>query len=91
MWSAASAPTHQGLPTSIRPVRFGVIFVICFFAGIAVLLTPPAQTVDAHFSRLLVKLAHGFILACGGKADIEGVILRDPAKGFAIEMRFLHS
>jgi len=85
----SSLPTgvRQAAVRSIRPARFGLIFASLFFAGIAVLLTPPAQTVDAHFSRLLVKLSHGLILVCGGKASIEGVILRDPAKGFAIEMR----
>jgi exosortase H (IPTLxxWG-CTERM-specific) len=73
----------RGMP----PARFGILFSACFLGGIAMLLTPPAQAVDARFSRVLVKLSQGLIQVCGGKASVEGVVLRDPDKGFAIEMR----
>src|SRR5579862_5147070 len=82
-----SIKTRRDASGSTRPARFGVIFAICFFLGIGVLLTPPAQAVDARFSRVLVRISHGLINICGGKAYVEGAILRDPAKGFAIEMR----
>jgi exosortase H (IPTLxxWG-CTERM-specific) len=71
----------------MRTARFAIIFAGCLLFGIAVLLTPPVQAVDRQFSRVLVKVSHGLIGICGGKARIEGAILRDPASGFAVEMR----
>jgi exosortase H (IPTLxxWG-CTERM-specific) len=86
MSSAASIGTRQAIARNMRPARFGVIFVTCFFLGIGLLLTPPVQAVDARFSRLLVKLSAGVIRVCGGNARVEGVVLRDPSTGFAIQM-----
>jgi exosortase H (IPTLxxWG-CTERM-specific) len=45
------------------------------------------QAADVRFSRALVQLSHGVIHLCGGKASLEGAILRAPAGGFAVEMR----
>jgi len=70
----------------MRPARFTVVFVVCFLAGIGLLLLPPVQALDAQFSRALVTLSHGLIGICGGKATLEGAILRSPG-GFAVEMR----
>jgi exosortase H (IPTLxxWG-CTERM-specific) len=50
-------------------------------------MTPPAQKIDQQFSRALVKVAGGLIHLCGGKALIQGAVLRDPVAGFAVEMR----
>jgi exosortase H (IPTLxxWG-CTERM-specific) len=71
----------------MRPARFVVIFAACFLLGIALLLTPPAQAVDVRFSRMLVSFSHALIHVCGGASTVQGAILRDPAKGFGVEMR----
>jgi len=70
----------------MRPVRFAILFGACFLAGIGVLLLPPVQVIDGQFSRVLVKIAHGLIVLCGGTATMEGAILRSPG-GFAVELR----
>jgi exosortase H (IPTLxxWG-CTERM-specific) len=70
----------------MRPARFGLIFGLTFLAGIGLLLTPPVQAVDTKFSRALVKVSHGLIGVCGGKATRTGAILRAPS-GFGVEMR----
>lgn len=67
-------------------MRFAAVFGIFFLAGSGVLLLAPAQTVDAEFSRALVWVSQGLIQTCGGKATLEGAILRAPS-GFAVEMR----
>jgi exosortase H (IPTLxxWG-CTERM-specific) len=72
---------------SHRPARFAVTFALCFLLGIGVLLTPVVQALDVRFSSALVQVAHGLIAVCGGKARVEGAVLRDPASGFAVEMR----
>jgi exosortase H (IPTLxxWG-CTERM-specific) len=71
---------------NIRPLRFALVFACCFLLGFGVLLTPPVQNVDRDFSRSLVTLAHGVIVACGGHAIQQAAILRAPG-GFAVEMR----
>ncbi len=70
----------------MRPARFAVLFGVCFLAGIGILLLPPVQVVDGQFSRGLVKIAHGLIGMCGGRASLDGAVLRAPT-GFAVEMR----
>jgi exosortase H (IPTLxxWG-CTERM-specific) len=80
----AAAPLEG--KTAMRPVRFAAVFGACFLIGIGVLLLPPVQAVDGHFSRALVKISQGLIGICGGKAKIEGAILRSPG-GFAVEMK----
>jgi exosortase H (IPTLxxWG-CTERM-specific) len=70
-----------------RPARFATIFAACFLTGIGILLTPPVQAVDARVSRALVKVSHTLIGVCGGTASVEGAVLRDPASGFAVEMK----
>lgn len=70
----------------MHPARFALIFGACFLAGVAVLLLPPVQRVDAQFSRALVWLSHGLIGMCGGRTILQGAILRAPG-GFAVEMR----
>ena len=75
------------LAAVMRPARFGLIFAGLFVLGVGVLLTPPVQMIDTQFSRALVKLSHGLITGCGGRALVEAAVLRDPASGFAIEMK----
>ena len=70
-----------------RPARFAVVFAGCFLAGIGILLTPPVQAVDARVSRALVTVSHRLIGVCRGKSRVEGAVLRDPASGFAVEMK----
>ena len=70
----------------MRPARFAVRFGIYMLLGIGGLLLPPIQTVDAAFSRALVRISHRLIELCGGKAGRDGAILRAP-RGFAVEMR----
>jgi exosortase H (IPTLxxWG-CTERM-specific) len=71
----------------MRPGRFIAVFAACFLISFGLLLTPPVQTVDGHFSRALVKVSHGLVTVCGGKALLQGPILRDPAGGFGVEMK----
>jgi exosortase H (IPTLxxWG-CTERM-specific) len=71
----------------VKTVRFGLTFGGLLLAGFGMLLTPPVQAVDARLSRALVKVSHGLIRVCGGKAHLEGAVLRDPASGFAVEMK----
>lgn len=71
-----------------RPgIRFALTFGVCFMLGIALLLTPRAQSVDTRFSRELVRVSHWLIHSCGGNALVQGAVLRDPIGGFAVEMR----
>jgi len=63
-----------------------VIFSLCLLCGFGVLLTPRVQSADREFSRALVALSHGLVLACGGHASRDRAVLRAPG-GFAIEMR----
>jgi len=84
-----SANSRLKIPAAgrnIRPVRFALIFFCCFVLGIAVLLTPPVQSVDLQFNQGLVALSHKIITICGGHATRQGAILRSPG-GFAVEMR----
>ncbi len=81
------AKRDQPLGASRLPLRFLVTFASCFLFGIGVLLTPPVQAVDAQISKELVKVSHGAIVLCRGKAQLEGAVLRDPASGFAVEMK----
>lgn len=69
-----------------RTVRFVLIFVATLFAAFGVLLTSPAQYLDASLSLALVKIAHGVLAACGSYATRDAAILRAP-NGFAVEMR----
>ena len=71
---------------TIRPLRFALIFFCCFILGVAVLLTPPVQSVDLQFNRGLVAISNEIITVCGGQATRQGAILRS-AGGFAVEMR----
>jgi len=70
-----------------RPARFAAVFAGCFLAAIGILLTPSVQAVDARVSRALVLTSSRLIGACGGSATVEGAVLRDPASGFAVEMK----
>lgn len=69
-----------------RARRFAVVFSVCFPFGFAILLVPPVQTLDVQFSRMLVRCSQALISVCGGKAILDGAILRSP-DGFAVEMR----
>lgn len=63
-----------------------MIFSIYLLFGFGVLETPRVQSVDGAFSRMLVTVSHGLVLACGGPATRDRAVLRSPG-GFAIEMR----
>jgi exosortase H (IPTLxxWG-CTERM-specific) len=71
----------------MRTARFALIFAACLLLGTGTLLTRPVQAVDVRFSRALVSVAYRVIDLFGGKARVEGAVLRDPASGFAVEMR----
>ena len=71
----------------MQPVRFIAVFAACFLLLFALLLTPPIQAADAHFSRALVRVSHGLITLFGGRAILQGAVLRDPVGRFAIEMK----
>ena len=85
--SRASAEAVRTEAGAIRPGRFAAIFAACFLFGAGVLLTPPVQKLDVQFSRGLVKVGGGLIHICGGRALVQGAVLRDPVRGFAVEMR----
>ena len=82
-----SAETVRTGAGAIRPGRFAAVFAACFLVAVGILLTPPAQKLDVRFSRALVKVSSGVIHFCGGKSLVQGAVLRDPASGFAVEMR----
>lgn len=63
-----------------------MIFGGCFLLGIGLLLTPPVQAADVHFSQWLVGISHNLVLLFGGHATRVDAILRAPG-GFAVEMR----
>ena len=71
----------------MRSARFVLIFAACLLLATATLLTRPVQALDVRFSRALVGVSGRVIAGFGGKARVEGAILRDPASGFAVEMR----
>ena len=77
---------YHSILTKIRPLRFVLVFAGCLLFAFGVLLTPPVQSADVKFSRTLVKVSHGLLLAFGGHATRDGAILRAPG-GFAVEMR----
>jgi exosortase H (IPTLxxWG-CTERM-specific) len=81
--AGASSPRAM----AVRPLRFVLVFACCFLLSFGLLLTPPAQYLDGRFSRALVRVSHGLITLCSGKARVEGPVLRDPASGFAVEMK----
>jgi len=85
--SRASAEAVRTGAGAVQPGRFAAIFAACFLFAVGVLLTPPAQKLDVQFSHGLVKIASGLIHLCGGKSLVQGAVLRDPAGGFAVEMR----
>lgn len=71
----------------MRPLRFALVFGACFLLCISVVLTPPIHKVDLAFSHLIVEVSYFLITHLGGHARIDNAILRDPASGFAVEMR----
>lgn len=75
------------LARTSRPARFAATFALVFLGGLGLLMTPPVQVVDLQFSRALVTISRGIIHLCGGHATGEAAILRDPASGFAVEMK----
>lgn len=86
--STRSAPVRgRSKAAIVRPTRFAVVFVSCFLLCVGIVLTPPVHAVDVRFSQILVQAAHFVIRAFGGQALVQGAILRDPASGFAVEMR----
>jgi exosortase H (IPTLxxWG-CTERM-specific) len=68
-------------------LRFVVTFAACFLLGIGLLFTPWVRPLDTRFSGALVFAAHWLISVGGGKATVQGAIMRQPVNGFAIEMR----
>lgn len=72
--------------THLGRFRFVLIFSCCLLFAFGLLLTPPVQSLDVQFSRILVRASHWLILACGGHASRDAAILRAPG-GFGVEMR----
>jgi exosortase H (IPTLxxWG-CTERM-specific) len=70
-----------------RPGRFLALFAICFLCGFGALMTPPAQPATIRFSAALVTASGALIHLFGGRAQVEGTVLRDPSSGLAIEMK----
>ncbi len=71
---------------SPRPARSVIIFAGCLLLAFGVLFTAPVQSLDLKFSRTLVQISHGLVLACGGHATRDAAIMRAPS-GFGVEMR----
>jgi len=69
-----------------RPVRFALVFGAVFLAGSGMLLVPPIHAIDEWFSEKLVGISHGVIRVCGGRAQVQGAILRAP-NGSGVEMK----
>ncbi|MGA2115650.1 MAG: exosortase H [Bryobacteraceae bacterium] len=84
--SRKPAPASRVRRKAARPALFAVLFGLFFLAGIGLVLLPPVQFLDGHFSRILVSVSRGLIAICGGAAKAEGAILRAPG-GFAVEMK----
>lgn len=80
---APGLSTHEVLK---HPARFAGIFTLFFLCGFAVLFLPPVQVLDGRYSEVLVRIAHSVISFCGGKATVDGAVIRAPG-GFAIEMK----
>jgi exosortase H (IPTLxxWG-CTERM-specific) len=68
------------------PLRFVLTFAACFLLGTGLLMTPWVRPLDTRFSCALVAAAHWLISLGGGKALVQGDVLRHPVNGFAIEM-----
>jgi exosortase H (IPTLxxWG-CTERM-specific) len=84
--NTSSRPDPPGATPPSWPVRFAVVFGVCFLLGFGVLMLPPVQTLDGKFSQALVAFSHQLIHLCGGHATVQGAILQAPS-GFAVEMR----
>jgi len=83
----ASGGTARHTAGNLRPLRFALIFAACFLTAIGLLKTPPAQAVDVRFTSGLAWVSHAVVRCCGGHAELQGAVLRDPAGGFAVEMK----
>lgn len=70
-----------------RPIRFLLIFSVCFVLGFAMLLTPPVRVADGVFSRSLVQISHAVIYAFGGHSSAQGAVLRNGTGSFGVEMQ----
>lgn len=75
-WKGKGIPAH---------LRFALLFAAGLSVGLALLLTPPVQVLDGWFSAVLVKFAHALILLLGGRASVQGAVLR-AGGGFAVQM-----
>lgn len=74
-------------PRRFIPERFIVVFAVCFLFLSGLLLAPFLRPAILAFSRGLVAAAAFLIRICGGRAAVEGTVLRAPSGAFAIEMR----
>jgi exosortase H (IPTLxxWG-CTERM-specific) len=71
----------------VRPERFLLVFFACLLVAFGLLLAPFMRPAVGRFSRALVETSGMLIGAAGGKALVEGTVLRAPSSGFAIEMK----
>jgi exosortase H (IPTLxxWG-CTERM-specific) len=69
------------------PRKFLAVFACCSLAGFALLFSPPVELAVLKVSRALVDISGSLISLCGGRATVEGAVLRSPVDGFAIEMK----
>ena len=74
-------------PTPVRPVRFVMVFAIAALVQFGILLAPWARPAIDGFSWLLVHMSAAMINFFGGQALAQGMIMRSPVTGFAIEMK----
>lgn len=63
------------------------VFALCGVLAFGLLLAPFARPAVERFSRGLVQVSGALIEVAGGRASVEGTVLRAPLSGFAIEMK----
>jgi exosortase H (IPTLxxWG-CTERM-specific) len=80
-------PAQLPAARASRPGRFLALFAACFLFGFAVLMMPPVRPAAIRFSGVLVAASGALIHLCGGSAQVQGTVLRDPSTGLAIEMK----
>jgi len=66
--------------------RFLILFPVCLLAGFGLLQVPLIAAWVEGFTRFLVTLSGGLIHLCGGRADVQGIILQSPVTGFSVRV-----
>ena len=71
----------------VRPGRFLVLFAACVVVAFGILVAPFARPTVELFSHGLVEASALLISLAGGRASVEGTVLRSPITGFAVNMK----